>query len=106
MASTIESVDNVRKPPPHDRINEAERSSSEHQRRQFKKTMKETMKEDKERAKKDQEADAVIIGEDQTDQEQNQSRHQEAEPSELDEKEPEDNQKDKKSEDGHIDLKA
>ncbi len=106
MASTIESVDNVRKPPPHDRVNEAERSSSEHQRRQFKKTMKETMEEDKERAKKDQEADAVIIGQDQTDQRQNQSRHLKAEPSELVEKEPQGKQKDKKSADEHIDLKA
>jgi hypothetical protein len=106
MASTIESVDNVRKPPPQDRVNETERSSSEQRRQQFKKTMKETMEEDRDQAKKDEDADAVILEQDQVDLSQKHPDRHEEEQTEPDDKEPEDNQKDKMSPDKHVDLKA
>lgn len=105
MTTTIESVDNLAKPPPHDRVNETERSSSEDQRRQFKKTLKETMQEDEDQEKDDQTADAVIIGQDQKSQKQNQHARQ-ADGTEPPSGKAEGEQKDKTSAGGHIDLKA
>ena len=45
MATTVESVDNLPKPPPQDRVNPTERSSTDQQRRQFKKALKEEMEQ-------------------------------------------------------------
>ena len=71
MATTVESVDNLPKPPPQDRVNPTERSSTDQQRRQFKKALKEEMEQNEDETKKKdhQQADAVMIGQDRKDEE-------------------------------------
>jgi hypothetical protein len=71
MATTVESVDNLPKPPPQERVNPTERSSTNQQRRQFKRALKEEMEqnEDKTKKKDHQQVDAVMIEQDQKDRE-------------------------------------
>ena len=62
MASTVESVDTLGKPPPHDRVNAAERSSSEPRDRQFKRDLKKRLKKQDNTEVESLEGDSVEIG--------------------------------------------
>ena len=108
MATTVESVDNLPKPPPQDRVNPTEGSSAEHQRRQFKKTLKEEMERDEgERKPEDhQRADTVTIGQDREDGEQRDPGDSQTDQPEHGEKEAEGNKEEEAPPEEHIDLKA
>ena len=66
MTTTVESVDNLPKPPPQDKVNPTERSSTNQQRRQFNKALKKEMEQNEDETKKKdhQQADAVMIEQD------------------------------------------
>lgn len=107
MATTVESVDNLPKPPPQDRVNPTERSSTEQQRRQFKKALKEEMEQNEgETKKKDhQQADAVMIERDREDGEHDPGARETDGPKQGAEKAVV-KKKDESSGEEHIDLKA
>ena len=103
MATHIDPVDNLIKPPPQQRVNPADRSSEEHQRRQFKKVLDEQMESDKEDTADLTTGDAVVIEKDSQD-EQSASNREEAPVKKI-----ADDPVDEASEtaaDDHIDLRA
>jgi len=108
MATTVESVDNLPKPPPQDRVNPTERSSTDQQRRQFKKALKEEMEqnEDERKGKDHQQADAVMIGQDHKDGEQHDPGDRQTERPKHGAQKAEDKKKEEPSGEEHIDLKA
>jgi len=106
MTTIIESVDNLPKPPQHDRVNEAEKSSPEDQRRQFKKALKESMQEDEGPKEDDRQADDVVIKQDKKDQKQDQPGSQQADLATPVSDKTDEEHKDKASDGEHIDLKA
>ena len=108
MATTVESVDNLPKPPPQDRVNPAERSSTEQQRRQFKKALKEEMEQDEgeTKGKDHQQGDVVMIGQDRNDEEQHDPGDRQTERPKHGAEKAEDKEKEEPSGEEHIDLKA
>ncbi len=106
MATTIESVDNLSKPLQHDKVNPTERSSSEHQRRQFKKALKEEMEQDKGKGKDTQKADVIMIEQDDKDRKRQGPRDQDKGQTDQSGGQTQGKEEEDVSDDEHIDLKA
>ncbi len=106
MTSTIESVDNLPKLPPHDRVNETEKSSPEDQRKQFKKALKDTMQEDQQKDEARHKTDSVVVDKDSGGQEQTQHLQRRAAHPDSDPEVVNENGQQKTSAEKHIDVKA
>jgi hypothetical protein len=106
MTSTIESVDNLPKLPPQDRVNETERSSPEDQRKQFKKALKDTLEEEKRKEKKRHQTDSVVL--EKIPDDRLHLRHQapHVEPVDTESGAPDKEKEEQTSSGKHIDLKA
>ncbi len=104
MATHIDPVDNLIKPPPQKRVNPADRSSEEHQRRQFKKVLDEQMETDREDTADLTTGDAVVIEKDSRQDEQP-ARNGEEAPVKKSADDPADEASETAADD-HIDLRA
>ncbi len=106
MASTIESVDNVSRPPPQDRVNPAERSSSERQGRQFKKELKKGLSEQQDEALEQPPADAVELTHEERSSNQDHEKRGRAMETDSAVTAPANSDRSGKTPDEHIDVKG
>ena len=106
MTSTVESVDNLSKPPPHERVNASERSSAEDQRKQFKKALKETVQEDLREDDQGPPTDSVVIELPRRNERQSRHRKSQAAPAEPDLDEVKKEGHNPTSVEKHIDVRA
>ncbi len=108
MTTTVESVDNLPKPPPQDKVNPTERSSTEQQRRQFRKALKEELEQDEgdRKGKDHQHADAVVVGQDREAGSQHDPGGRQAFRAKPGAEKTEDNGKEEPSSERHVDLTA
>lgn len=102
MASTIESVDNLPRPPEHARVNPTDRSSPDKKGRQFKRALEEEMEREQDRHRHESHDDSVLLSSEKNpdgrDEEKSQTTPPDTDGSATD-GEPDDGSE-------HIDLKA
>jgi hypothetical protein len=103
MATHIDPVDNLIKPPPQKRVNPADRSSEEHQQRQFKKVLDKQMDSDKEDTADSTTGDAVVIEKDSQDEQSTSNREEAPVKKSADDL---DDEASETAADDHIDLRA